>query len=246
MPVKKAKKAAKAPIPAPGRKVAGVPTKDKGEAAANTRDRMALRIQLFVEHYVTSFNATQAALAAGYSAKGAAAEGSNLLKDGRVQERLQQAALSSVSRAEIRSADILQALSELAYSDPAELFQRHPDNSMTAMELAAMPRHVRRAIKEFKIVKRNLTAGDGQTDLVVDVKFWPKNDALNQLMQHRGLLKTVIEHHVTHATLEKLPDVELARAHREELEKYERHLAARDRMRSGLTRLPAANTEEEE
>lgn len=243
MPVKQAKKS----VPPSGRKAPKPTIKAKGVPPVNagTRERMALRIQLFAEHYVTSFNARAAAIHAGYAESNAAAEGSSLLKDGRVQEVLQQAALTSVSRAEIRAVDILQALSELAFSDPADIFQQHPDGSMTAMELAAMPRHVRRAIKEFKIVKRNLTAGDGQTDLVVDVKFWPKNDAINQLMQHRGLLKTVVEHHVTFASLEKLPDADLAKAHREELEKYERHLAARARLRSGLATLPAASTEEE-
>jgi len=199
-----------------------------------TRARSDLRRQMFVSAYLTHHNATQAARAAGYGPSCAAAEGCRMLKDGRVQEMLQQASLASVSAAQVRASDILTALMEIAYSDPAQYFTAVPGKDgvwrASVRQVAEMPLAVRRTIASMK-VKRGIVGDDE-----IEIRCWPKVTALTALAQHLGLLKTVVEHQVTIATLEKLPDEELMRAHREEIERYERHIAARAKLRG----LPAA------
>lgn len=212
------------------------------------RETPAMRLQVFVDAYIQTFNATKAAEAAGYSPSNAASAGSKLLQDGRVQELLSRTMVSRMGSADVRTVDILQALMEIAYIDPAEYYELKEGTSgtwvTTRRQLLEMPRAVRRVIKEIK--EKKTRHKDGRVSVVLELKLHDKMRALDLLAQHRGLLKTVVEHHVTFAHLEKLPDADLAKAHREELEKYERHLAARARLRSGLATIPAANTEEEE
>jgi hypothetical protein len=40
-----------------------------------------------------------------------------------------------------------------------------------------------------KATKKNLTAGDGKTEDVVEVRLWDKTRALESLAKHFGLLK---------------------------------------------------------
>jgi hypothetical protein len=39
----------------------------------------------------------------------------------------------------------------------------------------------------MKVTKKNLTAGDGVTEDVVEIKFWDKNKALDTLSRYRGM-----------------------------------------------------------
>jgi phage terminase small subunit len=249
VPVKQAKKA----IPPAGRTATPAPKKSAESGRSNLpqpgkREAPTLRLQMFVDAYIQTFNATKAAEAAGYTPTNAASAGSTLLKDGRVQEMLSRTMVSRMGSADVRTVDILQALMEIAYIDPAEYLELTPTSNgrftTTRRQFLALPRAARRCVKEWKD-KRTVDKA-GRVTTVVEMKLHDKLRALDLLAQHRGLLKTVVEHHVTFASLEKLPDADLAKAHREELEKYERHLAARARLRSGLATLPAANTEEEE
>lgn len=200
---------------------------------------MALRILAFVDHYRTSFNATQAAIAAGYAEAGAEAYGSRLLHDPRTQQLLAQHALDAIALTNVRTEDILKAASEIAYLDPGQCFEQliNATNNVVTLRLkdiTEMPLEVRRCVSSFKIIKKNLVAGDGFIDTIIEVKFWSKPDALKLLAAYKNLLAQKSEEVMTAKQLEKMSDEELARVHREAAEKWERHAQARARQRLAL------------
>lgn len=196
------------------------------------------QVARFVGEYRISFNATRAAIAAGYKATSASSAGSRLLGLGVVQELLQRATLDTLADANVRTRDILTGLMEIAFADPAEAFDAHG----RLLPIHQMPRGIRRAIAATKTTKMNFVKGDGLQEDVVEVKFWPKVQALEVLAKHKGLLKEIVEHQITVRQLEKLSDEELIEKRRQATEKLERHLAAQARLRSAAKALPPAQT----
>lgn len=99
-------------------------------------------------------------------------------------------------KAEERLADLIdpdRALREaarLAYSDVRELFG--PDGKLLPMK--DWPDHIAAAVASVKVVKKNVTTGDGQVDDVLEVKVWDKPKNLEMLFKHLGLLKEQVQH----------------------------------------------------
>lgn len=80
----------------------------------------------FAREYVASgFNATQAALAAGYSPSSAGSQGARLLRDPRVQDYVRRCSQRIVKRAEVRAEDVVCLLHEMLMADPRDLVEIH-------------------------------------------------------------------------------------------------------------------------
>lgn len=79
--------------------------------------------QLFAERYIIDFNATQAAIAAGYSPKRAAQQGYRLLQDERVQNAIDIAIADRKKRLRIESDVVLLKWWDIVNADPNELTQ---------------------------------------------------------------------------------------------------------------------------
>ena len=78
---------------------------------------LSLKQEMFVEAYLQTFNATKAALAAGYSSNSARQQGSRLLSyahiTSRIRERMEQESM--------RSAEVLYHLTQIARGDMDDL-----------------------------------------------------------------------------------------------------------------------------
>lgn len=82
------------------------------------------RHRAFAREYVASgFNATQAAIAAGYSANTAASQGARLLRDAKVQEYVAEVKALVVERAEVKAEDVVRRLNQMLMADPRELVE---------------------------------------------------------------------------------------------------------------------------
>lgn len=86
-------------------------------------EKLTPRQQRFVDEYLIDLNATQAALRAGYSTKGATVRGSELLANRKVQERLQDAMRARQERTELNQDWVLKQWQAIAEADPRELVQ---------------------------------------------------------------------------------------------------------------------------
>lgn len=78
--------------------------------------------QRFVEEYLVDLNATQAAIRAGYSAKGATVRGAELLANRKVADAIFQAKKSRSDRTKIDADWVLSRLADEAEADVSDLY----------------------------------------------------------------------------------------------------------------------------
>lgn len=147
--------------------------------------------QRFVAEYLIDLNATQAAIRAGYSAKTAKAQGSRLLTNVDVQKAVDAGKARQLQTADLSAARVLEEYRRLGFSDIGDVF----DETGRFRSLKEMPPAVRAALASVKVTKKNLVAGDGVMEDVVEIRLWDKVRALGDLAKHFGLLKESVEHH---------------------------------------------------
>lgn len=145
--------------------------------------------QRFVAEYLIDLNATQAAIRAGYSEKTAYSVASENLTKPEIAQAVAKARGRQLQQADLNAVRVLEELRRLSFSDLSELV----DANGALLPLAQMPAHVRSAIASVKLSKKNLTAGDGVTEDVVEVKLWDKPRALEMLAKHFKLLTDVVQ-----------------------------------------------------
>jgi len=157
-----AKKPARRSVPTPKRR------KRQASSLAATERRL-----LFAREYLIDFNATQAAIRAGYSPKSATAQASLLLTKSDVQAAIADGQAKRVAKIEIRADTVLRELARLALADIAQAF----DEEGALRPIRDMPEDVRRAISSYEV------DADGK----VKVKFWSKPQTLESLGKHLRL-----------------------------------------------------------
>jgi phage terminase small subunit len=138
----------------------------------------------FVAEYLIDLNATQAAIRAGYSRKGAEANSMRLLRDDRVAAAVREGKARQLAKAELSAMRVLEEYRRIAFFNPKALVR--PDgtykglNELTDEEAAALAEH--------EAIIKNAKAGDGHTDEVLRPRQWNKIEALRDLAKHFSLL----------------------------------------------------------
>jgi len=140
-------------------------------------------------------NGTQAAIRAGYAAKGADVTAVRLLGNPRVSALIAKGKERQADRLEVKADTVLRELLRIATADIGEAFDEH-DN---LKPMAEIPEEVRRAIGAFEFKA-------GEDGITRKVKFWDKNKALESLGRHLKLFTDKVEHDVS----ESLGDLVLA------------------------------------
>lgn len=149
----------------------------------------------FVTEYLVDLNATQAAIRAGYSPKGAEVTGSQLLRNPKVRAEVDAALERRSARVEIKADDVLRELLRLATCDIGDAF----DEKGNLKPLHEMSADVRRAIAGVEVTAIGVDA----IAHVTKVKFWDKTRGLELLGKHLKLFTEKHEHSVD-ASLEAL------------------------------------------
>jgi phage terminase small subunit len=145
---------------------------------------LTLREQRFVvEYIITGGNATEAARRAGYrNGPGLRITAHRVLTKANVQTAVADLRRTLLSKRVMTAEEVLEEQSRIGTSDIGALYDEH-GNLRPIHTLSA---DVRRCIASTKTVIRNIAGGDGHTDTVVEVKFWPKGDALAFLGRYHG------------------------------------------------------------
>ncbi len=108
----------------PARKTAKITKAKDGAAPKKQQITTEDRHRAFAREYVAlAFNATQAAIAAGYSAATAASQGARLLRDTKVQAYVKEFSQAAVERAEVKAEDVVRRLHDMLMADPRELVE---------------------------------------------------------------------------------------------------------------------------
>lgn len=147
-----------------------------------SRSDVQARRAVFVENFIASGNATQAALQAGFSPRTAGQQGSRLLKLVEVQQEISARRTARIKKFELSTDRVLRELSRIVFLDPRQFFNR--DGTMKAItELdedcaAGIASLVITEIKDEKGVITGCTR---------KIRFWDKNAALQKAMTKLGL-----------------------------------------------------------
>ena len=112
--------------------------------------------QRFIEEYCVDFNATQAAIRAGYSKHTAASQASRLLTNVNVKEQIATIKNSLAQEAGLTALDYWRNLRYLFDFDPAELF----DENGMVKDLKDIPYAIRKCLKRYKVIKKIIIGKD--------------------------------------------------------------------------------------
>ncbi len=127
----------------------------------------------FCREYVKDHNASEAYVRAGYSVKGAGQSAYRLLRNAEVIAFIAGLEAKLANEAEVSAGAIIRELKRIGFSDAGQLL----DERGNCKTLNEMPEDIRRCIASVRF------SGDGGTE----VKFWPKNQALELLGKHLAM-----------------------------------------------------------
>lgn len=113
-------------------------------------DPLAPRMRAFVDAYLIEPNATQAAKAAGYSAKTAAEQGARLLRNVQVADEIARRQAVRSEAAKLTADAVLREIDTLATSDIGALFDLSAD-ALRMLPMAEWPAEARKAVSSIKV-----------------------------------------------------------------------------------------------
>jgi phage terminase small subunit len=116
----------------------------------------------FVREYLTDFNATQAAIRAGYSPRGASVQGARLLANAKVQAEVEQLSKCKDDELGLSNDRILHKLAQIAFSD-----DKATKDTLRALDILCKTRgmYLRKPEEEQEtfIIDLNMGAGECPT-----------------------------------------------------------------------------------
>jgi phage terminase small subunit len=101
----------------------------------------------FPIEYLKDWNATQAAIRAGYSRKTAGSQGERLLKSAGVRKAIDEAAAKLLNKTDVTVKRVMEELDAIAYLDPKECV----DDNNHSLPINEISENARRAIASFTI-----------------------------------------------------------------------------------------------
>jgi phage terminase small subunit len=144
----------------------------------------------FVEEYLIDLNATQAAIRAGYSKKGASVQGATLLAIPKVRAAVEAALGDRTQRTEIKSDRVVAELALLAFSNIQNFAV--DDTGRVILSSDDVPQAVWRCVSSMKT--KITTDREGRTYRDVELRLWSKTEALKMIGQHLGMFIEKMEH----------------------------------------------------
>jgi phage terminase small subunit len=135
--------------------------------------------EAFCQHYRLCFNATRAAIEAGYSPRSAASQGQRLLRNAKVVARLAQLARATSRRVGLEADDVIQEAMRIAFSDMGD-FASWGADGVRLKDSDELPSGASRCVAE---VSETVTRHGGAKRL----KLHDKVQALDMLFRHLAL-----------------------------------------------------------
>ena len=153
--------------------------------------QLTAKQRAFVLEYPRDFNATQAAIRAGFSANGAAVTGSRLLTNPKIEELIDK----EFSRRSLRLDEILARLTEQATTSIGEFLVVNPDGDRVAFnpEVLKEKGHLVKRIKAITTVRYS-EKGEQYEYTTLSLELYNAQKALELLGRHRGMAAEVVQH----------------------------------------------------
>jgi phage terminase small subunit len=166
--------------------------------------------RLFVREYCHHLNATRAAIAAGYSEKGARQAGARLLTNVNVSAEIGKLTQKACERLEISAENVLRELARLAFLDPRNFY----DANGALRNVTDLDDDTAACIAGMEV--EDVYHGRGEERVKIGycrkIKFADKGAHLERLGRYLKLFTDKVEHSgvVEHVDLSHLTDEQLA------------------------------------
>lgn len=153
--------------------------------------KLTAQQRLFAHEYLVDWNATQAAIRAGYKEKAAYRQGADLLKKPQIQKiinsRLEKRVEKLTEQTELTVEKVVLELHRILTADPIAAFE----DDGTMRPLREWPEDLRRALAGLE-VREELELANDDAPVQVTIrkaKFWSKTAASEQLLRKLGAFK---------------------------------------------------------
>ncbi len=161
---------------------------EMGDAPPKQRKPFNVRQTSFIREYLREGNATQSAIAAGYSRKTADRIGSRLLRRPDIQAEITAKALKLANAADVSVERVLKEYARIAFLNPQDLY----DADGRLLNVKEMPEDAARAISGLEEEIIYGSDGDGgKADIgrLKKIKLTGKIPALEGLARHLGMFQ---------------------------------------------------------
>lgn len=161
----------------------------KGEAHPRPKGkrpwRLVPRQAAFVREYPIDFNATQAAIRAGYSPASASTTGHELLKNPKIQALIQEYQKKKAEEAGITVSRVLGEIERLAFGSIRDFY----DTNGKLLPIHRLPPAVAARISsvETTVVKKDNGEEETVTEYLVKIRQWDKLQALTLAGKHLNM-----------------------------------------------------------
>jgi len=146
--------------------------------------------QNFVDEYILSLNASDAARKAGYSHKTAAKIGSENLQRGYIQDAIQVSRKKLQKRTEITQDAVLKELAKSGFMDIRNAYDEFGD----LLPIPDMPDDIASCIIGVDVVTTWIGKGDdAEQQVTTKIKFMDKKGSLQLIGQHLGMFATNVK-----------------------------------------------------
>lgn len=146
----------------------------------------------FCLEYIKDFNATQAAIRAGYAKKSAVVHASRMLSNANIQAYIQELAQKIEQRAEIDLARVLKEFGRIAFTDVRKLF----NDDGTLKDIQSLDPDLAAAISSIEVMEEFVGTGDKRKLIgyTKKIKFWDKKGSLDSIGKYLGMFKELHVH----------------------------------------------------
>ena len=158
------------------------------------------RQEAFVDRYVVDGNATRAVIEAGFSSKYAAQTGYKLLRDPRIQRRIEEKRQKLRSNSEVTPERLVEQYSRLAFTNPTDLMTNDGDGNYRFKRPDELTDDEKTLIQDVSIQTKTTKSGDGKQEVVQSFtyKLATRKEALDSLARINGMFRDKVEHEHRH------------------------------------------------
>jgi len=165
----------------------------------------------FISEYLIDFNATQAAIRAGYSKDTAGSIGSENLSKPEIAQALQERATAMQIKTGLTAERLLKEVERLAFFDPRKLY----DENGNLKRVNDLDDDTAAALAGFEVTEEFEGSGQERQSIgfTKKMKWYDKNVAIDKGMRYFGMLKDKVEHTGKdgESLIPKMDTLELAR-----------------------------------
>ena len=150
----------------------------------NENSKITNKQKQFCIEYLIDFNATKAAIRAGYSPRSARQIGSDLLTKHDIQQEMQRIANKAVDKTEVSVERIVKEYADIAFSDFGKLY----DENGNLLELDQIDKGTASALKYYAVKS---SKSKGKSREVTKIVFHDKISALDVLAKYLNLCDSI-------------------------------------------------------